>query len=83
MKYNYFYFAVIETTDDGKNYAYAVRVSETQNIINYMHKFKAMNAQPTRKKAIQTAEFWNDCFRRNNTFLFGDKVTAGDVLTLD
>ena len=31
---------------------------------------KAANAFPSKKQAEETAAFWNDCYKRNGTYLF-------------
>ena len=70
-----FYIAAFDS-ENGKNYAYVLPVSEKNNLCTYLAEHKnivAANLCPTRKKAADLVIFWNDCFRQNGTYMFDPK----------
>ena len=55
-------------------YANVLRVSSDDNILSALSAIgglKAANAFPSKKQAEEIAAFWNDCYKRNKTYLFG------------
>lgn len=55
-------------------YADVLRISSNDNILSALSAIgglKAANAFPSKKQAEETAAFWNDCYKRNGTSLFG------------
>ena len=55
-------------------YAAVLRVSSDSNIFSALSAIgglKAANAFLSKKQAEETAAFWNDCYKRNGTYLFG------------
>ncbi len=67
----YFYIAV-QIAENGKFYAYVIRISEHDNLYSKLNMpgIVAANICPTRKRAREIAQFWNDCSRRNGNYLF-------------
>lgn len=66
------YFAV-SATENGKNYAYVLKVDSNSNLLNVFAHDKRMtvaNYFPTKKKAEEIADFWNECFKKNGTSFF-------------
>ncbi len=56
------------------HYADVLRVSPDENILSALSAIgglKSANAFPRRKQAEETAAFWNECYKRNGTYLFG------------
>lgn len=56
------------------HYADVLRVSSDENILSALSAIgglKAANAFPSKKQAEETAAFWNECYKRNGTYLFG------------
>lgn len=56
------------------HYADVLRVSSDENILSALSAIgglKSANAFPRRKQAEETAAFWNECYKRNGTYLFG------------
>lgn len=54
-------------------YAAVLRVSSDNNILSALSAIgglKAANAFPRKKQAEETAAFWNECYKRNGTYLF-------------
>lgn len=51
--------------------AIAVDVPESENLMNYLGHRSVLSANvfPTKKRAHEIAEFWNECYRNNNTLL--------------
>lgn len=71
----YFYIACTDKVIEEKEkyYAYVVKVSDTENVLNTLSKNKNIlhaNIMPSKKEAIETARFWNECYRKNNTYLY-------------
>ena len=55
-------------------YSYVVRISESDNIqsvLDGIGGLKHANLFPTKKRAWQVAQFWNECYKNNGTYLFG------------
>lgn len=67
----YFYIAV-QIRENGKYYAYAVRVSTQDNLISKLQipGIVAANIMPTKKLAYCTVATWNLQFKRNGEYLF-------------
>jgi hypothetical protein len=54
-------------------YADVLRISSDDNIFSALSAIgglKAANAFPSKKQAEETAAFWNECYKRNGTYLF-------------
>lgn len=54
-------------------YADVLRVSSDNNILSALGAIgglKSANAFTSRKQAEEVAEFWNECYKRNGTYLF-------------
>ena len=67
-------FAVVSIEQNGKNYAYAMRVSDQDNLIA---KFKIKGITTaivcgTRKKAKELVTAWNTSYRENGTYLYDE-----------
>ena len=65
-------FAVVSVQENGKNYAYAMKVSDQDNLIA---KFKikgitTANVCGTRKKAKELVTAWNTSYRENGTYMY-------------
>lgn len=67
----YFYIAV-QICENGKYYAYAVKVSENVNLLSAL-KIKNIitaNICHTKKHAAELVKAWNDGHRANDRYLF-------------
>lgn len=54
-------------------YADVLRISSDDNILSALSAIgglKAANAFFSKKQAEETAAFWNECYKKNGTFLF-------------
>lgn len=59
--------------ESGKFYAYAVKVSSSDNltaILGRIAHLQAANIYGTKKQAAAVVQFWNDCYKQNGTYLF-------------
>lgn len=61
--------------ESGKRFAYAEKVPNCYNLFNYFTphngcKIESINACDTFKNAKETAELWNDAYKRNGFYLF-------------
>lgn len=67
----HFYIA-IQIEESGKYYAYALKVSENDNLLSKL-KIKGIataNICPTKKQAAAIVESWNTAHKANNRYLF-------------
>ena len=71
FKYSYFYYVVVEK-ENGKYFAYAERVHGSNCIKHYFSADNIENVMPTAtfKGAKEIAEYWNECYKRNGTYMF-------------
>lgn len=62
---------------DGKFFAYAKTSSNSNNLLSYLGDagLQSVNAADSKKEAAALADFWNDCYKKNGTFLFGGEDT--------
>lgn len=67
----YYYFAVT-IEENGKYYAYAVKANENDNILCKLKikNIKCANICPTKKRAAEIVEAWNDSYKTNGTYMF-------------
>lgn len=67
-----FYYAV-NTQENGKIYAFVVKADINDNLKYLFSGYKnltSINACPTKKRAEELCEFWNECYKANGTYLF-------------
>lgn len=66
-----FYIAV-QIEESGKYYAYAVKVSESDNLLSKLEikGIKAASIFETKKRAYEIVKFWNAVFISNGNYLF-------------
>lgn len=57
---------------DGKHYAYAVTVANSDNLIAFLgvDGLEHVNATSTKKEAKELADYWNECYRKNGTYMY-------------
>lgn len=61
--------------EDGKYYAFAFRISHTENLVTTLARhngLKAANLCSTKADAESIVNIWNEGFKQNGTYLFGD-----------
>ena len=70
-KFNYFYYAVVNE-ENGKYGAYAERVHGSNNIKSYFEADNIDIVHPcgTFKEAKELSAFWNECYKKNGTYMF-------------
>ena len=67
-------FAVISVQENGKNYAYAMKISDQDNLIAKFN-IKGITTAivcGTRKRAKELVSTWNASYRENRTYLYDD-----------
>lgn len=69
----YFYIAVT-VAENGKYYAYEVKVSESDNLLSKLNIKGILHANiyPSKKKAAEVVETWNASYKANGTYLFDE-----------
>jgi len=61
---------VIVEVFDGKRFAFTHRVSNSVNLLSELERFKSaesVNIADSKKAAIELADYWNECYRKNGT----------------
>ena len=67
------YIAVTVETNPGKLYAYAVKLSEADNIKAKLESIGGLmygNVYPTKKRAAEVVKGWNEAYKNNGTYAF-------------
>lgn len=77
MEKNTYYVITVSNDAETKFYATSCTVSNNTNILavikHVMKQYKnikTMNACDTKKKSMEIAEHWNECYKKNGTLLF-------------
>ena len=67
-------YITVQVTESGKNYAYAVKVSESDNLLSKLaiKGIAAANLCNTKKEAEEVVTAWNESFKNNGSFMFGE-----------
>ena len=66
------FYIVVQVEDNGKYYAYVVKVSESDNLLSKL-KIKNIvtaNIFRTKKKAKEVVEEWNRIHKENGNYMF-------------
>lgn len=73
MKKKISYIAV-QVTENGKNYAYAVKVSESDNLLSKLaiKGITVANLCGSRKEAEEVVTSWNEASKNNGSYMFGE-----------
>ena len=69
------YIAVSVEVEPGKLYAYAVKLSEADNIKTKLESIGGLmygNVCPTKKRAAEVVNGWNEAYNRNGSFAFAN-----------
>lgn len=67
------YYYVISETENGKNYAFASTVDDSNNLLAIFRKYKhatIIHPCESRTKAEYIAAEWNESYKANGTYLF-------------
>lgn len=56
--YTWYVFQVLD--EEGKFYAFAERIRNNQNLVDYAKQAHTMNACDTKREAEEIARFWNE-----------------------
>ena len=67
-----FYYAGVETKN-GKHFAFIFNAKAGNNLLSIFKQYKNMtivNACESKKKAEELADFWNESYKANGTYLF-------------
>ena len=61
-------------TENGKNYAYVLKVSESDNLLSKLtiKGITAANLCSTKKEAGELVACWNESFKINGSYMFGE-----------
>jgi len=70
-------YLTVTVAENNKYASFVLPVSGSANLVAVLGSIKGLSAAnicATKKDAIQISEFWNECFRKNGTYLY-DTVT--------
>lgn len=65
----------ITVQENGLYYSYAAKIANSYNLVSFFASIKGLcsaNACETKKEASFLAEFWNDTYKANKTYMFQD-----------
>lgn len=67
-------YIVVSIQEDGKNYAYVIKHHNSNNLTSALKikGIKAANICDTKKEAEKTATYWNECYKKNGTYMFDE-----------
>lgn len=74
--YKYYYLAITIEPIKGKYFSYVERISDCENLVCVLNGIKHIltaTIMPTKKKANEVVDYWNDGYRKNGTFLLDDE----------
>lgn len=65
-------YIVVSINENEKNYAYAVKVNSSDNLLSKLQikDIKTANICESRKEASKLADYWNECYKKNGTYMF-------------
>lgn len=63
--YTWYVFSIMD--EDGKFYAFAERIPNSNNLVGYAKQAHTMNRCSTKREAVETADEWNKAFIKNGT----------------
>jgi hypothetical protein len=67
-------FMVVSVSENGKNYAYALRFGSNNNLVSVLSSIANLvsaNVCDTWTAAKEIANAWNEAYKANGTYLFG------------
>lgn len=68
------FYIVYSVREKSKNWAGIMTVSDSENIRNLSTRFSgeltAAQLCSTKKRALELADFWNECYQKNGTSIF-------------
>ena len=69
----YSYYVVATEDKNGKHYAYVAKVANSSNLLCQFPSYAIhVNACKTAKEARHIADFWNECYKKNGTYVFSN-----------
>lgn len=65
-------YIAIQVKEDEKLYAYVMKLNNSYNLIGALEIKNIITANicDTKKKAEEIVAHWNECFKRNGTYMF-------------
>lgn len=67
-------YVAVQVTENKKNYAYAVKVSESDDLLSKLaiKGITAANLCRFRKEAEEVVTIWNENYKLNGSYMFGE-----------
>ena len=75
-KYTYFYLAITIEPIKEKYFSYVLKVSDSINLaseLNGINHLRDATLMPTKKRANEVVNCWNEAYKKNGTFLLDDE----------
>ena len=72
MKYTENVWAAVTVQEYGRYYSYVTPISAADNALSKLAitGIVSANIYRTKKQAAEVVTFWNECYRKNGTYLF-------------
>lgn len=67
MNYRKRWAAVTDEEENGKYISYALSFSQCDNLVYICKGHLTFNIMPSKQKAIELTNYWNECYRKNGT----------------
>lgn len=70
------FFIAVSVCQDGKNCAYLVKTTSSENLVSLLKKHNTQHANiyHTKKEAVRVVNHWNACYKANNCYMFSDPL---------
>lgn len=67
-------YIAVSIEEDNKNYAYAIKVTESDNLLGKLEVkgIKYANICGTKKRASEIVDYWNNGYKQNGTYMFAE-----------
>lgn len=69
------FWLAVTVKENGKHYSYVVKAPQNDNLVSIFEKIpnlQTANIYTSKKKAGEVVQFWNDCYRKNGTYMFDE-----------
>lgn len=66
-------YLAVTVTEGGKHVSFVLPVSGSDNLMSVLARVNGLSAAnicATKKDAAQLAEFWNECYKANGTYMY-------------
>ena len=66
-------YIAVQIKENEKNYAYVIKTTDSSNLLSVLNIKGITTANIWNKeKAYNVVNYWNDCFKKNGTYLYSE-----------